>query len=99
MSGMMFALTQTKQQIQAILSDLQLRPLKQYGQHFLIDHNLMSKLVESAEVGSTDVILEVGPGTGSLTELLLERAAHVIAVEIDRGLFESLTDRLPSEHM
>jgi 16S rRNA (adenine1518-N6/adenine1519-N6)-dimethyltransferase len=64
------------------------RPQHRHGQHFLIDRNLMQKLVDSAEIGSDDVILEVGPGTGSLTSMLAERAAHVVSVEIDARIAE-----------
>jgi 16S rRNA (adenine1518-N6/adenine1519-N6)-dimethyltransferase len=79
-------MAQTKTDIKAILSAAGIRPLKRFGQHFLIDGNLMRKLVAAAEVTPHDVVLEVGPGTGALTELLLAAAGHVVAVEIDRGL-------------
>ncbi len=85
---------QTKRVIAALLDEAGLRPLKQYGQHFLIDGNLMRKLVAAAELQPQDVVLEVGPGTGGLTELLLEKAAHVVAVEIDRGLASVCEGRL-----
>ncbi|MEW6250879.1 MAG: rRNA adenine dimethyltransferase family protein, partial [Planctomycetota bacterium] len=61
---------------------------------FLIDLNLMRKLVAAAELEPADVVLEVGAGTGSLTELLLETGARVVAVEIDRGLQKILRERL-----
>ncbi len=77
---------QTRRQIRALLAGAGLRPLKRYGQNFLIDGNLISRLVEAAGVTDRDVVLEVGVGTGSLTEMLLERAGHVVGVEIDRGL-------------
>ncbi len=85
---------QTKSQIQAILASAGMRPLKQYGQNFLIDGNLMRKLVAAAEVRSDDVVLEVGPATGSLTEELLAVAGHVVAVEIDKGFQAICRDRL-----
>ncbi|MCH7871119.1 MAG: ribosomal RNA small subunit methyltransferase A, partial [Planctomycetes bacterium] len=68
-----------------------------FGQNFLIDLNLMRKLVEAAGVCAGDIVLEVGPGTGSLTELLLERGAEVVAVEIDRGLAELLGERFADQ--
>jgi len=70
-----------------------LRPLKQHGQHFLIDGNLMRKLVAGAGITSRDVVLEVGPGTGALTDLLVQEAGHVVAVEIDKGLHEICRQR------
>jgi 16S rRNA (adenine1518-N6/adenine1519-N6)-dimethyltransferase len=78
---------QTKRQIQQLLSSAGVRPNRRLGQHFLIDLNLMRLLVESADIRRDDVVLEVGCGTGSLTEALAERAARTIAVELDRNLF------------
>jgi len=84
---------QTKRDIQALLAGAGIRPLKRYGQHFLIDGNLMRKLVSAAEIQAGDVVLEVGPGTGPLTEELLQSAGHVVAVEIDKGLHAICRDR------
>lgn len=84
---------QTKREIEQTLAAAGLRPRKRFGQHFLIDGNLMRRLVESAEVTPGDLILEVGPGTGGLTDLLVNRAGRVLAVEIDRDLVGILTDR------
>ncbi len=88
---------QTLSQIRALLTEAGLTPRQRLGQNFLIDLNLMRKLVQLAKVGPDDVVLEVGCGTGSLTELLLETGAAVVGVEIDRGLFELLSRRL-GEH-
>lgn len=79
-------MAQTRRQIEAWLNRAGIRPLKRFGQNFLIDGNLIRKLVQAAEVRSDDVVLEVGPGTGTLTEDLLAVAGHVVAVEIDKGL-------------
>lgn len=79
-------MTQTKRDIQGLLASSGLRPLKRYGQNFLIDGNLMNILVEAADPASGDVVLEVGPGTGGLTDHLVKRAGHVVCVEVDRGL-------------
>ncbi len=73
-----------------------LSPQKMFGQNFLIDHNLIRKLVDAAGVRNGDVVLEVGPGTGVLTEELLDRGCKVIACDIDRGLCELLRERLGS---
>jgi 16S rRNA (adenine1518-N6/adenine1519-N6)-dimethyltransferase len=85
---------QTLQEIRALLAQAGLSPRKQLGQSFLIDQNLLRKLLELAQVDAGQTVLEVGPGTGSLTEELLERARRVVAVEIDRGLAALLRDRL-----
>jgi 16S rRNA (adenine1518-N6/adenine1519-N6)-dimethyltransferase len=77
---------QTKQQIQQLLSSAQVRPNKRLGQHFLIDLNLMKLLVDLADIGKDDVVLEVGCGTGSLTQALAKKAGGVIAVEMDKSL-------------
>ena len=85
---------QTLSQIRQILKDHGLAPHKRLGQNFLVDHNLMARLLDLAALAGTETVLEVGPGTGSLTEELLDRAGRVVAVEIDRGFHELLTDRL-----
>jgi 16S rRNA (adenine1518-N6/adenine1519-N6)-dimethyltransferase len=77
---------QTKHQIQTFLCSAGIRPNKQLGQHFLIDLNLMRLLVDSANIQKNDIVLEVGCGTGSMTEALVEKAGRVIAVELDRNL-------------
>jgi len=79
---------QTKQQIQQLLASSGLGPNKRLGQYFLIDLNLMGKLVDSADIHKNDIVLEVGCGTGSLTEALAQHAGKVIAVETDERLAE-----------
>lgn len=77
---------QTKHQLQELLEGAGITPRRQWGQHFLIDLNLMRLLVDKAELKGTETVLEVGCGSGSLTELLAERAGVVVAVEIDAKL-------------
>lgn len=84
---------QTLKEIRELLESVGAAPNKRLGQHFLIDLNLMGKLLELADVGGDQVVLEVGPGTGSLTEELIARAKRVVAVELDRGLHQLLTRR------
>jgi 16S rRNA (adenine1518-N6/adenine1519-N6)-dimethyltransferase len=84
---------QTKRQIQELLSAAGVAPNRRLGQHFLVDLNLMRLLVDSAQVGPDDVVLEIGPGTGSLTEALAERAGQVVAVELDQTLAQIATSR------
>lgn len=85
---------QTKRQIQQLLVSAGVRPNKRLGQHFLIDLNLMRLLVDSANINNNDIVLEVGCGTGSLAEALIEKAGMVIAVELDRTLAEITKSRL-----
>jgi 16S rRNA (adenine1518-N6/adenine1519-N6)-dimethyltransferase len=85
---------QTKQQIRDLLSSVGVYPNKRLGQHFLIDLNLMRLLVDSANIQKDDVVLEVGCGTGSMTEALAEKAGSLIAVELDRNLSEIAAKQL-----
>jgi len=62
------------------------RPRKKLAQHFLIDRNIMRKLVEVAELGSADTVLEIGAGTGSLTSMIEKQAGRVVAIEKDPAL-------------
>lgn len=66
---------------------------KRFGQHFLTDPRKADRLVRTLEISTNDTVLEVGPGTGILTERLLETGADIIAVEIDRDLIAGLTER------
>ena len=77
---------QTKHQIQQLLAIAAIQPNKRFGQNFLIDLNIMRFIIDSAAITKNDVILEVGPGTGSLTEGLAEHAGKVITVEIDKKI-------------
>jgi 16S rRNA (adenine1518-N6/adenine1519-N6)-dimethyltransferase len=85
---------QTLTEIRHLLAAADLKPQHRFGQNFLIDLNLMRKLVDAAELCPADTVLEVGPGTGSLTEILLDRGVRVVAVEIDHGLQAILRQRL-----
>ncbi|MCU0296638.1 MAG: 16S rRNA (adenine(1518)-N(6)/adenine(1519)-N(6))-dimethyltransferase RsmA [Candidatus Nanopelagicales bacterium] len=76
--------------IRELARQLDLRPTKRLGQNFVIDPNTVRKIAAQAGVGPGDVVLEVGPGLGSLTLALLETGAAVQAVEIDGRLAEQL---------
>jgi len=78
-------------EVRQLAAELDLRPTKQRGQNFVIDANTVRRIVREAGVGPDDVVLEVGPGLGSLTLALLEVGARVVAIEID----ERLATRLP----
>ncbi len=71
--------------------DIQLT--KSLGQNFLHDANQLQKMVEAAELSKADKVLEIGPGLGPLTELLLKKAGEVLAIEMDRRLVEVLRER------
>jgi 16S rRNA (adenine1518-N6/adenine1519-N6)-dimethyltransferase len=77
---------QTKHQIEALLAEARSRPRHQFGQNFMIDQNLVRTVAEAGKLGPADCAIEVGPGTGTLTEELLGRAGRVVVMEIDRDL-------------
>lgn len=78
--------------IRRIAAELELRPTKQRGQNFVVDANTVRRIVRTAGVGADDVVVEVGPGLGSLTLALLEAAGRVVAIELD----PLLAARLPA---
>jgi 16S rRNA (adenine1518-N6/adenine1519-N6)-dimethyltransferase len=77
--------------VRLLADELGLRPTKRLGQNFVTDPNTVRRIVRVARLADDDVVLEVGPGLGSLTLALLPHARAVVAVEID----ETLADRLP----
>jgi 16S rRNA (adenine1518-N6/adenine1519-N6)-dimethyltransferase len=77
---------QTKHQIQQLLAAAAIQPNKRFGQNFLIDLNIMRFMIDSSAITKDDVVLEVGTGTGSLTESLAKHAGKVITVEIDKKI-------------
>jgi 16S rRNA (adenine1518-N6/adenine1519-N6)-dimethyltransferase len=79
-------------EIREIAERIGLRPTKKLGQNFVVDANTCRKIVKSADVGPTDIALEIGPGLGSLTLAMLESASEVIAIEIDERLAAELSE-------
>lgn len=77
-------------EIRALAAELDVTPTKKLGQNFVVDANTVRKIVHVAEVTSSDRVVEVGPGLGSLTLAILETGAGVTAVEIDHRLAERL---------
>ena len=77
-----------------ILQKYQFRMQKKYGQNFLIDANILTKIVEAAQITKEDCVLEIGPGIGTMTQYLAEAADRVVAVEIDRELISILEETL-----
>ncbi len=76
--------------VRSLAAALDIRPTKQRGQNFVIDANTVRRIVRVSGVGPGDVVLEVGPGLGSLTLALLEAADRVVALEIDPALAAAL---------
>ncbi len=80
----------TPTEIRRLLREHGLAPRRAAGQNFVVDPNTVRRIVAAADLASDDVVLEIGPGLGSLTLALAELAAEVVAVEIDAGLADAL---------
>ena len=78
----------------AVLQKYQFTFQKKYGQNFLIDTHVLDKIIRSSEISREDMVLEIGPGIGTMTQYLACAAGKVIAVEIDRALIPILEDTL-----
>lgn len=85
---------QTKTFLMERFREMGIAPATRHGQNFLIDLNLHQVIVDAADLDDRDVVLEVGTGTGALTELMAQRAAAVVTVEIDGHLFELASEQL-----
>ncbi len=81
-------------EMKEILASGEIQLTRSLGQNFLHDGNQLRRIVEAAALTQSDRVLEIGPGLGPLTELLLSRAGEVLAIEIDRRLFDFLQRRL-----
>lgn len=80
--------------VRSLAARLDLRPTKQRGQNFVIDANTVRRIVRESGITEDDVVVEVGPGLGSLTLALLEVAGRVVAIEVDEKLAELLPDTI-----
>ena len=78
----------------AVLQKYHFNFQKKFGQNFLIDTNVLDKIIASAEITKEDCVLEIGPGIGTMTQYLAESAGEVVAVEIDKALIPLLEDTL-----
>ena len=76
-----------------ILKKYNIKANKRLGQNFLINDNVIESIVKAAEVTEENLIIEIGPGLGTLTSKLLEKAGKVIAVELDKNMIKILEDR------
>lgn len=83
-----------KDETKRILRTHGITPRKRLGQSFLVNENALRRIVSYASLGERDTVLEIGAGTGSLTELLAEKAGKVVAVEVDPRLVHVLRERL-----
>ncbi len=81
-------------QLKELFRGYNFRPKKRLGQNFLIDRNVVNKILDAADIQTGDCILEIGPGAGTLTQAIAERGAKVVAVEIDRDMVEIVSSIL-----
>ncbi|HKM34291.1 MAG TPA: 16S rRNA (adenine(1518)-N(6)/adenine(1519)-N(6))-dimethyltransferase RsmA [Lachnospiraceae bacterium] len=78
----------------AVLQKYQVNIQKKYGQNFLVDTHVLEKIIDAAEITKDDCVVEIGPGIGTMTQYLAERAGAVVAVEIDKNLIPILQETL-----
>ncbi len=77
-----------------IIKNYHVKPRKKLGQSFLLDQNIIRKIVTAAHITPQDVVVEIGAGIGVLTEGLAQNARKLIAVELDKNLVAILQDKL-----
>ena len=93
-------MAQTKREIEAVLTAAGMHPRHRFGQNFMIDANLVRLIAEAGEIAPGDLVVEVGPGTGTLTEEIMERLGRdgrLVVVEIDRDLAAALRQRFAAD--
>ena len=76
-----------------IMNKYNIKANKSLGQNFLINEEVVNKIVESSEISKEDLVIEIGPGLGTLTKFLLEKAKKVICIELDSKMITILNDR------
>jgi len=87
----------SKTEVKKICQDINLRPQRQSGQNFLYKKEIIKKIVQASQPLDNELVLEIGPGLGFLTEEIIKKARKVIAVEIDKRMTEYLTNRFQNE--
>ena len=95
MSGRCCGKYSTVSKIFELLKANKLAPLKSLSQNFLIDNNILDKIISSADISKSDLVIEIGPGLGALTERLAAKAGKVVAIEIDNKLAALLSAQYP----
>ena len=82
----------------ALLKKHNLRPKKSLGQNFLTDPKHLRKIIQAAELSANDIVLEIGPGLGALTQLLVNKARTVAAVELDQKMVKALQTEIQGDN-
>jgi len=92
----------TPRDVRAIMNKYGLRPQKKWGQNFLIDKNILNKIIDAAELKPDEYVVEIGPGLGGLTRQLAGKCRGVLAIEVDRHMqkpLEELLGDVPGVHL
>ncbi|MGA0097814.1 MAG: rRNA adenine N-6-methyltransferase family protein, partial [Bacilli bacterium] len=84
------------QGIETLLHSLHVSPLKRYGQNFLVDETIINTIIKHANIQDNDVVMEIGPGLGALTQKLNFEQIHYISYEIDRTFHQYLLKQYPT---
>lgn len=87
----------TLRETKTILSKYGLRANKRFGQNFLVNDNILDNIVDVADINENELVIEIGPGLGNLTNYILKRATYSLLVEIDQNMIRVLTDRFKNE--
>ena len=80
-----------------IINKFNIRANKRYGENFLVDDDILENIVEVSDITNKDLVIEIGPGLGNLTEYILERAGYTLLVEIDNKMIDVLNDRFKNK--
>ena len=81
------------EETKSIMKKYNIKANKSLGQNFLINNEVVENIVSSSEISKEDMIIEIGPGLGTLTKYLLEKAGKVLCVELDTKIIKILQDR------
>jgi len=76
-----------------LMNKYKIKANKNLGQNFLIDENVIEDIVNGAQIDNEDLVIEIGPGLGNMTAVLLEKAKKVICIELDKKMIKILDDR------
>ena len=81
------------QETKFIMNKYNITASKSLGQNFLVDEEVVNGIVNNAEISKDDLVIEIGPGLGTLTSRLLEKAGKVVCIELDKRMVNIITDR------
>ncbi|MEG1058947.1 MAG: 16S rRNA (adenine(1518)-N(6)/adenine(1519)-N(6))-dimethyltransferase RsmA [Clostridia bacterium] len=87
----------TKLKTKQILEQYDIRANKRYGQNFLIDDNVLKSIIDISNIKDDELVIEIGPGLGNLTEYILQYSSYAILVEIDNKMIDVLNDRFKTK--